>query len=103
MGSKTSMSLMSSKSKINRAIFFTLIVSTLLAKLLWAHIPIPPKAPSEIGRRPVKIAVPDFTLTDQNGKPFRFAAARGKLILVAFIFTTCPDVCPLLTANFATI
>jgi len=47
--------------------------------------------------------VPDFTLTDQDGKPFRFAAARGKLILVTFIFTTCPDVCPLLSANFATI
>ena len=103
MGSKTSMSLMSSKSKINRAIFFTLIVSALLSKVVWAHIPIPPKAPSEIGRRPVKIAVPDFTLTDQNGKPFRFAAARGKLILVTFIFTTCPDVCPQLSANFATI
>ena len=103
MGSKTSMSLMSSKSKISRAFFFILLLSAFLASVVWAHIPIPPKAPSEIGRRPVKIAVPDFTLTDQNGKPFRFAAARGKLILVAFIFTTCPDVCPLLTANFAAI
>src|SRR5258708_23847622 len=103
MGSKTSMSFMSSKSKISRAFFFILLLSAFLASVVWAHIPIPPKAPSEIGRRPVKIAVPDFTLTDQNGKPFRFAGARGKLILVTFIFTTCPDVCPLLTANFAAI
>lgn len=63
----------------------------------------PPKTPSEIGRRAVNIAVPDFTLTDQNGKPYRFASARGKLVLVTFIFTTCPDVCPLLTAHFASI
>src|SRR6476659_2509001 len=103
MGSKTSMSLMSSKSKISRAFFFILLLSAFLASVVWAHIPIPPKAPSEIGRGPVKIAVPDFTLTDQDGKPVRFAAARGKLILVTFIFTTCPDVCPLLSANFATI
>jgi len=47
--------------------------------------------------------VPDFSLKDQDGKIFRFANARGKLVVVTFIFTTCPDVCPLLTANFAAI
>ncbi len=94
---------MSSKSKINRALFFALTTTTLFSPVAWSHIPIPPKAPSEIGRRVVKTAVPDFNLTDQDGKPFHFAAARGKLILINFIFTTCPDVCPLLTANFAAI
>jgi protein SCO1 len=63
----------------------------------------PPKTPSEIGRREVNVAVPDFKLTDQNGKVFHFADARGKLVLITFIFTTCPDVCPLLTAQFAAI
>lgn len=67
-----------------------------------AHIPIPPKK-GEIGRKAVDIQVPDFTLVDQNGKPFRFAGARGKLIVATFIFTTCPDVCPLLSAKFAAI
>jgi protein SCO1/2 len=92
---------MSSKSKISAVT--TLLAGALLCSVASAHIPIPPKTPSEVGRREVKIPVPDFKLTDQDGKPFRFAAARGKLILITFIFTTCPDVCPLLTANFAAI
>jgi len=67
------------------------------------HIPIPPKQPSEIGRRVVKTAVPDFKLIDQNGKSFQFNSKRGNLVLATFIFTTCPDVCPLFTAKFAAI
>jgi len=94
---------MSSKSKISRALFIALLGSALMSAPAWPHIPMPPKTPSEIGRRAVNITVPDFTLTDQNGKPFHFASARGKLVLVTFIFTTCPDVCPLLTAHFAAI
>ncbi|KPV54734.1 electron transporter SenC [Kouleothrix aurantiaca] len=37
---------------------------------------------------------PDFTLTDQNGQPFRLSDQRGKVILMFFGFTSCPDVCP---------
>lgn len=94
---------MNSKSKISRLIPAALLSAALATSIASAHIPIPPKSPSEIGRRLVKIAVPDFELTDQDGKRFHFAAARGKLVLVTFIFTTCPDVCPFLTANFAAI
>ncbi len=67
-----------------------------------AHLPIPPKK-GEIGRREVKTPAPSFTLTDQNGKPFHFKPAGGKLVLVNFIYTTCPDVCPLFTAKLAAI
>jgi protein SCO1 len=35
-----------------------------------------------------------FTLTDQAGKPRTDADFRGKLMLVYFGFTYCPDVCP---------
>jgi protein SCO1/2 len=62
----------------------------------------PPKKP-EIGRKATQTAVPEFTLVDQNGKSFRFSNTRGKIVLATFIFTTCPDVCPLLTAKFAAI
>lgn len=68
-----------------------------------AHVPIPPKDPADIGRREARTAVTDFTLTDQDGKPFQFKSSAGKIVLVTFIFTTCPDVCPLLTAKFAAI
>jgi protein SCO1/2 len=65
-----------------------------------AHFPIPPKK-GEIGRKAVWRSVANFTLADQDGKPFQFADARGKLVVVTFIFTACPDICPLLTAKFA--
>lgn len=94
---------MNSKSSLRRLILVSLAVLGLISSAALAHIPIPPKASSDVGRRAVKTPVPDFTLTDQDGKAFRLTSARGKLLLVTFIFTTCPDVCPLLTAKFATI
>ena len=41
------------------------------------------------------VAVPDFTLTDQHGEPFNLRELRGRLVLLTFGFTNCPDVCPL--------
>ena len=35
-----------------------------------------------------------FTLVDQNGKPFTDANLKGKWQLVFFGYTHCPDVCP---------
>jgi protein SCO1/2 len=94
---------MNSKSKIDRVFVLILTVGAFLCSTAWAHVPIPPNMPGAIGRRVVKVAVPDFKLKDQEGKPFDFAKARGKLVLVTFIYTTCTDVCPLLTAKFAAI
>lgn len=37
---------------------------------------------------------PDFTLTDQTGRPFKLSDSKGKWILMAYGYTTCPDVCP---------
>ena len=42
---------------------------------------------------------PDITLTDQNGQPFTLAAQRGKVTIVTFIYASCTDTCPLLTAK----
>jgi cytochrome oxidase Cu insertion factor (SCO1/SenC/PrrC family) len=36
----------------------------------------------------------DFTLTDHNGKLFSLKSQRGKLVLIFFGYTYCPDVCP---------
>jgi protein SCO1/2 len=54
-----------------------------------------------VGRKAVELPVPDFALIDQDKKPLRLRSLRGKVVLVSFIYTTCPDVCPLLTAKFA--
>lgn len=36
----------------------------------------------------------DFTLTSQQDKPYSLKDARGKVVLMFFGFTHCPDVCP---------
>jgi len=44
-------------------------------------------------------ATPDFTLTDQSSQKVSMADQRGKLVLLTFLYTNCPDVCPLITQN----
>ncbi len=41
------------------------------------------------------MAKPEFTLTDEHGEPFDFQeATAGKVTLLYFGYTHCPDVCP---------
>lgn len=42
----------------------------------------------------------DFQLTDQHGADFRLSDLKGKLVLVFFGYTYCPDVCPITLATF---
>jgi len=42
-------------------------------------------------------AAADFTLTDQHGTAFHMADARGKVVLMTFIYTHCTDICPFLS------
>lgn len=48
---------------------------------------------------PVIGAAPDFRLTGQNGEPVALGDFRGRALVVSFIYTACPDYCPLLTAK----
>src|SRR5215831_2426175 len=52
---------------------------------------------------PVIGPAPQFTLTSQDGKPFALADLRGKAVVVAFIYTECPDICPMLTQKMVEI
>ena len=49
--------------------------------------------------------VPDFTLTNQDGKKISLKQFRGKALLITFIYTRCPlpDYCPLMSSNLAQI
>lgn len=50
------------------------------------------------------IEKPDFTLTDFNGDPYNFRLqTAGKVALLFFGYTHCPDVCPLHAANVAAV
>lgn len=45
---------------------------------------------------------PDFTLTDTAGRPYDFAAETGgRLTLLFFGYTSCPDVCPIHMATLS--
>ncbi|MEO7673421.1 MAG: SCO family protein [Pyrinomonadaceae bacterium] len=48
-------------------------------------------------------AVPDFKLTDQNGKPLTFKDYRGKALAVTFIYRECPlpDYCIKMSQHFS--
>src|ERR1043166_3282210 len=88
--------------RLNRFLVQLLLVTGPLW-LAWntalSHDPAPPRVQSSSALLDVK--APDFVLTDQDGKRFDSATLRGKVVAIDFIYTTCTDVCPLFTANFA--
>ncbi len=44
---------------------------------------------------------PDIALTDHHGQPYRLHNQQGRVIIVVFGFTACPDVCPTTLADLA--
>jgi len=42
----------------------------------------------------------DFLLHDQHGQPFHLSDQRGKVVLLFFGYTFCPDVCPATLVSF---
>jgi len=58
-------------------------------------------ADQEEQRLPTIGVAPDFALTSQDGAEVTLESLRGKVVAVAFIYTWCPDVCPMLTDKMA--
>jgi protein SCO1/2 len=52
--------------------------------------------------KPARAAAP-IDLTDQNGQPFTLDQVDGKVALVYFGYTTCPDLCPTTLSDFTAI
>jgi protein SCO1/2 len=44
---------------------------------------------------------PDFSLSGSNGSELKLGSYRGKVVVLAFGFTSCPDVCPITLATLA--
>ncbi len=58
-------------------------------------------APTLVGTQITPTAAPDFTLTDGiTGKPITLSAQHGKVVVLSFLYTHCPDVCPLTAEQF---
>jgi protein SCO1/2 len=57
---------------------------------------------AEEGERLSKIGpAPAFELTTQDGRRLALNELRGKVVVVTFIYASCADACPLLTAKMA--
>jgi len=55
--------------------------------------------PALIGTDLGKQSAPDFMLTDHRGQTVSLSDFRGKAVALTFIYTNCPDVCPLIAEN----
>ena len=55
--------------------------------------------PQETGQSVGSVTLPDVS---QNGAPFALHADGGKVLIVYFGFTSCPDVCPTTLADLKT-
>ena len=58
-----------------------------------------PNATAYKGHQLSRNDIVDFTLVDQNAENFTFSTLDKDVTVVAFIFTACPDVCPVITQS----
>ena len=69
--------------------------------------PISPKNKAIAGRTTpaaeIGEPVPDFTMTNQDGKAVKLSDLRGNVVALTFIYTRCPlpDFCPLMDRKFS--
>ena len=42
---------------------------------------------------------PGFTLTNQFGQPVSLDSFRNRVVVLTFLYTNCPDVCPIVTSR----
>jgi protein SCO1 len=65
--------------------------------------PPPPPSPTAFHMPKPGETVPDFVLTDQNGKRLHLKSFRGRFLFITFIYTRCPfpNYCPRISHNFA--
>jgi protein SCO1/2 len=57
----------------------------------------PPKFEGAVATNPKP--PPGLPLRNYNGQPLDASSLRGKAVLVTFIYTHCPDICPLIVSH----
>ena len=58
-------------------------------------------APKIVGTEITPTGAPDFTLVDGlTGRTTTLSAQQGKVVVLSFLYTHCPDVCPLTAEEF---
>ena len=89
-----------------RGILWSVLILVLVgvsALGIWSVVRQPPFAPLMLARAaprlPVYGSLPDFALVERSGRLVRRLDLEGKIWVASFIFTNCPDECPLMTAE----
>jgi len=72
-----------------------------LPLLFTAAVSATDKAPLIAGVFSPPRQAPDFSLSGSNGSELKLRSYRGKVVVLAFGFTSCPDVCPITLATLA--
>jgi protein SCO1/2 len=62
-------------------------------------MPVLAHQPGRDARLPTMGSAPEFALTNFDGRRVALADLRGKVVAITFIYATCTDTCPLLTAK----
>jgi cytochrome oxidase Cu insertion factor (SCO1/SenC/PrrC family) len=61
--------------------------------------------PNKLIERPLAQGdrLPDYRFVTQAGRTFRFADLRGKVVLLSFVYSRCPDIkiCPAISSKFS--
>jgi protein SCO1/2 len=77
-----------------------LALVVVLALVLVPSLPFVARAKALNGTDLGGTPAPGFQLTDQSGQPVSLASLRGKVVVLTFLYTNCPDVCPLIAGKF---
>ncbi|HET9481689.1 MAG TPA: SCO family protein [Candidatus Polarisedimenticolia bacterium] len=80
----------------------TAVLGLVLAMLVWPGSTIAHRS-TEGERLPRIGAAPDFALTTQDGARLSLRELRGKVAVVTFVYVSCTDTCPILTAKLASL
>jgi protein SCO1/2 len=81
---------------------YRLLLLTLLGTAALARAAAPPVADTlKAGVLTPVMAAPEIELAGSNGKPLKLASFRGKVVLLAFGFSNCGEVCPITLATLA--
>jgi protein SCO1/2 len=54
-------------------------------------------------RQRIEGRAPELALVNQSGQPLTLRELRGKVVLLTFTYSTCAEVCPLITAAMVTL
>lgn len=92
--------------RILSAFLFVLTTAAAIMSAVWGHSL--KDVESMLGDRetffqPMDAEAPSFTLSDADGQVTALSDFRGKVVVLHFIYTNCPDVCPLHAERIAEI